>query len=458
MKRLIAYVLTAGFVLGGCSQPTPQQAGEPTTERGFYSSKTPYRPLQDWADYEAPPAGFQPVQVQHVARHGSRALSSLKYDDLTLQVWRRAKQEAALTELGRALGPAVQEVMSAHDEIGYGNLSRLGEQEHQDMAARMLQRLPGFFAAAAQSGRTIQVHDSGAPRAHDSAQSFIVGLVEQLPQLAPLIDAPVADPDRLRFDTSEAGQAFQRYRDEDPRLHAKLEELFSLPANREVARAMLERLYTPEFVDRLAAGDFEFADNGKGTTFVRDEVDAAYMLYNLYVIVPGMQHEAHWGFAQFITDEHAEWMAYLADAEDFYERGPGFAGDDITYRMADVLLDDMFAQVEQLRTNAAAPVATLRFSHAQALVPLATLLGLPDTEQLAEAVTYDYQTSRWRGETITPMAANVQWDVFANEEGRLLVRMLHQEREVNFRAGCTPFPGSRYYYEFEELERCYGRL
>ncbi|MFT3791472.1 MAG: histidine-type phosphatase [Rudaea sp.] len=51
-----------------------------------YSTKTPYAPQQDPATYQKPPAGFAPVLVEHVARHGSRAMTSAKSGDLSLRI------------------------------------------------------------------------------------------------------------------------------------------------------------------------------------------------------------------------------------------------------------------------------------------------------------------------------------------------------------------------------------
>ncbi|WP_181919433.1 histidine-type phosphatase [Alkalilimnicola ehrlichii] len=457
MKRGFVFVLSTCAFIGACSQ-SPVEPPSVAAERGFFSSKTPYQPQQDWKSYEPAPAGFQAIHIQHVARHGSRALSSRKYDDLSYQIWQQAEKEQALTPLGKQLGPIVSEIMQTHEALGYGNLTVLGEREHEAMAERLLQRHPALFDNIT-AERRILVLDSGEPRARDSAQSFLNGLIRTQPALATAAEPPQADTERLYFHRSPAAEAYRTYKDNDPRLLAKLDEIFSLPKNRQVARAMLERLYQPEFVDRLANGAYEFRDTGKGSTVVRDEVDAAYMLYNLYIIVPGLKPDNDWQFSRFIADKHAEWMAYLSDAEDFYERGPAFVGEDITYRMANVLLDDFFANIDAVRAGESDLIATVRFSHAQVLIPFASVLGLPgSTDALPEQVTYRYDNNAWRGEAITPMAANVQWEVFADDNGTYLVRMLHQEREVPFKSDCEPYGETRFYVEFDELKRCYGYL
>ena len=73
----------------------------------------------------------------------------------------------------------------------------------------------------------------------------------------------------------------------------------------------------------------------------------------------------------------------------------------------------------------------------------------PGSIQQAAASTtdvYTYANNEWRGESVTPMAANVQWDVAVKSSndpktGRAytpLVRMLYNEQEIAFRSECTP--------------------
>jgi hypothetical protein len=58
------------------------------------------------------------------------------------------------------------------------------------------------------------------------------------------------------------------------------------------------------------------------------------------------------------------------------------------------------------------------------------------------------------------MAANVQWDVFEDARGTLLVRLLYCERETDFKPACDGAkiaPGS-HFYEYGALKACYGHV
>jgi hypothetical protein len=186
-------------------------------------------------------------------------------------------------------------------------------------------------------------------------------------------------------------------------------------------------------------------------------VDAAQAVYNLYSIAPSVSDEGSWHLERYLAPRDAAWFAHLGDAEDFYEKGPGFADSDITYKMADVLLEDFFKKVEAKRDGTSDLGAELRFTHAEEMIPLAALMRLPgSTKPVTTNQPYTYEDNPWRGGAVAPMAANVQWDVFRKGD-TYLVRMLYNEKETAFKAGCAPVAMGSAFYDLDELERCFGR-
>ncbi|MCY9837193.1 histidine-type phosphatase [Aeromonas media] len=494
MFRLSSLALSAGLamtLLTGCNSDNDSSSA--TGSDYQYSTKAVYVARQDAGSYEAAPVGFTPVFTELVARHGSRSLSSPKYDVLTKQIWDAASRQGALTDLGQKLGAKVDAVTAANRQLGYGLLSAVGKEEHALLATRLAERLPALLGKGGVPG-CIRVETSGKDRANESAYYFMASLAKRVDfitdskacyvsqQNPSEIDKGLRNKFELYFHKTEPEgdylqylPAFQAYMafvgDEEegvspaPELSEALGGLKTLPQTRVMAREMLERLYSKTFVDELAAGVEYVAVNPEDgdKTYVRDEVDAALMLYNLFIIGPGMIREAQaqgapWDLEQFITPEESAWFSYLSDAEDFYEKGPSLASQRATYAVAQPLLDGLFDEVQtQVVEGAGEHVAKLRFAHAETVIPLAALMQLEGSRQSAQpGVLMSQANNEWRGGWVSPYAANIQWDVYRNDAGRVLVKMLYNEKELAFKAGCSPIAVGSFFYDFGELKRCYG--
>ncbi|KKO61681.1 hypothetical protein VM94_05458 [Janthinobacterium sp. KBS0711] len=492
---------------------------------GHYQTKTPYAPQQDTATYAAPPAGFQPIYTQLVARHGSRGLTGMKSDAALYAMWQQAAAQDALMPLGRELGPDILALMKANallgygvagiEKPGYGNLSQTGIEEHRQLAVRMLARLPALFAQvgqdAATAPRQLVTIDSGVDRARDSARFFTQSLLEHAPALAPLLYFPpapapypqgrkavpqadgvnrfllyahkltpqtdlVTDPANPYYVTYAASQAYQYY-ERTKQLHALMDAPARLPAAAAHARHVLERLFAPAFLDQLERGAASYADTGSytftsadgkltrtmtgsGKTVIRSLNAAATKLYELYAIAAGMRHEVPADFSRYMPAEDARYYAYIADHEDFYQKGPGTttsAG--VTWRFALALRDDFFKEVDALASGDLRHAAKLRFTHAEMIIPLASALSLKEAlAPLPASASDSHAGPRWRGQSVSPLAANMQWDVYRNGEGHLIVRLLYNEKETDFQAACDGAriaPGS-VFYDYTKLKTCYG--
>lgn len=419
----------------------PASAAEPAHLES-YGTKAPYSPQQ--TSYSKAPAGFTPVFTENVSRHGSRAATDSEDGDLVLALWDKAAASGQLTGKGEEFGPKVRALLAAMAKVGYGNLSGRGREEMRDTADRMAARLPSLFAGIAAKGEKIDVVSSGQGRAIDSANEYAGELAAKDPELKPLIGATRTDKDLLYFHKAAGGAAYRDYIAGDQRLAATLKSVTDQPKTGQAAVSVLRKIFKSSFVAGLSS---------------TDQVAAAEAVYNLYAIAPAMSQESPggkgWGMDRYISRTDASWFGYLGDAEDFYEKGPGFKDSDITYKMANVLLDDFFKKAESAGTGTLG--AELRFTHAEEIIPLAALMGLPGSTVAATPGTpYTYKNNPWRGASVSPLGANIQWDVYAKGD-QYLVRMLYNEKEVPFKAGCTPVKKGSTFYELDELERCFGR-
>jgi hypothetical protein len=422
------------------------------SRRDSFGTKAVYEPGQNSRSYQKAPAGFTPVFTENVSRHGARSASDSSDGDLILALWTKARAEGQLTAKGRAFGPKAQALEAAMSAIGYGNLSARGKAEIQATATRMAKRLPTLFATIAKDKEPVDVVSSGQGRAVDSANLYGAALAQTAPGLTPLIGATRTDKDLLYFHKAAGGAAYREYIADDQRLATTLRTVTDQPKTHRAARDVLKKLFEPAFVDRITAGEF---------SSIGTDVEAATAVYNLYAIAPAMSEESPggkgWGMDRYLSAREAEWFGYLSDTEDFYEKGPGFADSDITYRMADVLLDDFFKKAEAKRDGTSDLGAELRFTHAEEIIPLAALMGLPGSTQGVTAEhPYTYADNAWRGAAVAPLGSNIQWDVY-RKGSTYLVRMLYNEKETAFKAGCRPVSKGSRFYDLNELERCFGR-
>ena len=409
-------------------------------------------------------------------------------------------------------------------EPGYGNLSARGVNEHRGLAQRLVTRLPALFdPASAESARPataklVTVQTSGVDRARDSARNFVDALIASSPRASVNVQteaktateagavtgavgslsAPgsnryllyfhrlntkqdqLSGPDDSRYATLQQSLAYQKYLS-DSVLRARIDGYASEPEVPLVAHALLTRLFSAEFVDAIKrgniavhqGGEYVFTSvDGKLTRSVKARasksdktlglVDAASAVYDLYAIAPGLRDELGIDFSDYVLPNHAATFAFLSDAEDFYEKGPAIREDNpITFAMAQGLVADLFDHAETAAKTQSQHIATLRFTHAEIISPLVSALALPEyfTPE-SRASQYRYETNAWRGENVIPMAANVQWDVYRNDSGHVIARMLFNERETKFKPSCdTARMGSATsgnFYDLAKLRACYA--
>ena len=534
----------------------------------YYSSKQPYIVPQQAVDmsYSAAPEGYTITYTEMLARHGSRGLSSYKYDALLMKMAETAKAEDGFVdkETGEKFIKNLEAITAANVDNGYGMLTGQGESQHQGIGERAYKRNQTLFDQAAADGETIEYESSGEARATESGENFKLGFDSASNgELANSYVTPAnptgqttdgifnASPNTLYFhkvkNPDGEGKAegstewkiaseYEQFVEDNSTIDAAMDYIEG--KGESVADDLLGQIFDSEFLDNIGEEEGQYswyntsdgkehADEVNNVTgeeepdglddktgkdinlfwndapnadvnvdadargemekHITSKVDAAMDLYNLYIIAADMQEE-NIGSHTFNFDHYFESIdptegktfAWILDAEDFYEKGPSYAGQNETYRIAQPLLDDFFASIDE-RVAGGTTAATFRFAHAETIMPFAALIGAPGSTQQAPAVVepqsvddvYNYNKNEWRGESVTPMAANIQWDVATRDgidpkTGKAytpLIRMLYNEEEVAFGgtntltrglSSCTPVAEGSTWYKESELKSCLG--
>lgn len=135
-----------------------------------------------------------------MARHGSRGLSSYKYDALLALMAQSAAENNyagfVSPEVGKEFINNVNAITAVNVGNGYGMLSGQGAIQHQGIGERIYQRDADLFANAAKQGLRVSYQSSGEPRATESGENFKLGFDQASNGL--LANAVVA-PNNLRI-------------------------------------------------------------------------------------------------------------------------------------------------------------------------------------------------------------------------------------------------------------------
>ncbi|HEY4291208.1 MAG TPA: histidine-type phosphatase [Puia sp.] len=424
--------------------------------QSYLGTKTPY-PVPAGV-YTSPPAGFQPVFINYAGRHGARYMTKAGPDIEALRLLDAAEGRQGLTKVGLRVRGMVRR-LCAVEKGEYENITLLGAEEQQAIGRRMLSRYPAVFI-----GKGLDVVVTYKVRTQQSADAFLKAFAgykgpRRFSKLPDSLDAV------LRF--YDLSPAYQRYKKSEV-LKKTWDSLDRDRRTGEAAEAVCERVFTPGFRLGLKSGEeLRFAGN-------------LYDLYSVqFSLVRETKDSVDLGIA-FGAPELA-WEGFVSGAQDFLEKGPGRDPLGIQVKVAAPLLVDFVKRMDEVVAAAGGldaagkPVvaraaggcdAVLRFTHAEAISPFATLLGISEASVPALDI-YAY-SKHWRAGEIIPLSANVQWIVYSNGKG-YLIKVLLNEREVRLplrgvgaggaeRAG-NAGAGDGPYYSWEELRSyCMARL
>jgi hypothetical protein len=412
-------ILLTAIIIGGFMVPAPAQ-----TNALFAGTKTPYPvPTQH---YTPAPAGFMPVFVNHVGRHGSRFFTRAGSDVQVLEVLEQAKKNKALTSLGEQLLAMTQRFVSIQ-KGNYENITGLGAIEQRQIGNRLLCNYKHAFA-----GKGMEIYATHKVRTQQSAAAFLDSFATYAGKKEYKILPDSLDTMLRFYDLSPEYQAFKK----SAEVQQPVDSLLNDKKTGQFSQEVCSRIFTAAF-----------------------KTDAVAFTTNLYDVYCGqfsipVEMKAHGYAANSIdfriafTPQQLQWFAFINGAEDFLQKGAGRNTAGIQATVAAPLLADFINTTSEVVDHTKQADAILRFTHAEAISPFATLLGIPQASIPASSI---YQYNRhWLPEAIIPLSANIEWIVYSNGAD-YLVKVLLNEKETTL-----PVPGKLApYYKWEEVKKYY---
>ncbi len=324
--------------------------------------------------YTPVPKGYKPFYISHYGRHGSRWMpKDSRYEWIAAQF----EDESNLTDFGlevkRRLQPALENARG-----NGGKLTPLGAEQHRQIAHRMYRRFKEIFR---QKDIHISARSSTSPRCAASMRAFC----EQLRKLNPALDI-----------VEETDQKYMYY------------IAYTSPEEEELERDTVVRCRVTG--ERLAGTLYKDPSKQK-------EPDK--LLSELHTLASSMQDiplkDSFW---DLFTEEEIQAVYDMNNTRMRLVNGIDPFNHDIPARCAASLWQNIVETADSVIATGTS-TATLRFGHDTCLYHLLSLIG------------FFNGVSNLMDE-ILPMGANLQIIFYRNAKGHVIVKFLHNEKEVKY--------------------------
>lgn len=415
------------------------------TERLYLGSKTPY-PYEQ-TEYTTPPAGYQPAFIYIAGRHGSRNLSSYKYDKAWFDLLTEAEKTGQITEMGKTLKAEVQKIIE-FEKDKYGDLSTMGKRELFEIGKRSGENFKSLYA----TNKPIIADATYVTRAQQSRDGFLEGLKSTgyKGEITISFYEQGRDPYLRPYDIATNYLAYES--------NGQWNKDVEIFAKNETAKAMSERIFlqlvSPEFLARLDSGELKFTDT-KNKTVIKNAATAISALYELYVIGPSLREDGlkDINMRKYFTNAELEMFERIQVAKEYHAQGPGAPdSNNVSTNIMAPLVKRMIVEVDTALAKKD-KIGVFSFSHAETQIPLVCFLEVGNSH--IQYATTEEAVQKWNTADFGPMAGNVQWIVYTAKGKEPLVKMLLLEKEVPFAKALKPFQGT--YYKWADVKAYYTK-
>ena len=427
MKRFLSILVAVAFALTAMAQSESRKDIDAhphlaNTTLSVYSGPYFFKPIAE------APKGYKPFYISHYGRHGSRHEAHDWYVLSLVELLESADEMNILTPKGKELKAMMTKISEAHHQR-YGDLTRVGFEQHKGIARRMYERFKPVFYR----GAIIDSRSSDYTRCVLSMAAFNESLKECEPMLETRMDAAIQHKSVVRpsmpflKDPRYAGRVITGTDEWWLRLSAWAEkhdfshscnlvftniEPLCKKYNRSMQSIMIDLYKRLDAVQNLGWHDRSFIDS----IFSADERHTIY-LYENY----------RW-YCRYATTSVENGLKRYAPMQ-------ATVNDIISY--ADLAIEGK---------NSAA--ANLRFGHDYYILGLLAVLNCNEYPSGLDISDVDKLNEKWSSYKMVTMASNLQMVLYRSKKSDdILVRFLENENDITLPIKSVEGP----FYKWEDV-------
>ncbi|MCH5319886.1 MAG: hypothetical protein J1E38_09305 [Paramuribaculum sp.] len=341
------------------------------------------------------PDSLMPIMINHIGRHGSRLLASMKDIRLLERALEAAEDEGSLTKTGKELLGHTEDVMEICTGT-WGALDTIGKAEQKGIAIRMQSDFGPLF----DNGR-IRAISSYVPRAVMSMYEFTHELASLNDRNEIVAISGRCNNELLRFFDCEAQKEIEN--------RHEIINVINDYGKIILPQSVLSKIF--------------------GTGFSYEGFDKEKLLMSIYNLIagsPAMGYKLN--PSRFLTNNeyNALWSYY--NLKQYLEHGSSYFTDEPA-RLSLPLVKDFINKADSLVNGYDIEPVQLRFGHAETLIPFLSLICFPGC--VYQSADMNNLNRNWKDFNVVPMSANFRMILFrAKDSGTVYARFDLNERAI----------------------------
>ena len=417
MKKILSIIILFFFFLEYNGQISKEEIlSDINTTGGVY-----YAYPSSNIELSKVPKDYTPFYISHYGRHGSRWLISENDFLSVLKVLRSASDNQALTENGINALKKLEKIWKLAEGHN-GDLTELGAKQQEEISRRMIKN--NFQAFEGKSFVTAK--STVVPRCIISMAYFTKELIANNPNINLTIESSDKYMKYLNHHTKESidfrnGDSFWQ---------------------EEKRKFRQDNMQPDRFVNNLF--------NNKN--YIYKNINPEKLMEGFYWITSDMQNiNTDISFYDLFTKDELFNIYQSINYQTYVNDGPSPLSKGIVKKNAIPLVKNILNEAEYYIDNKIRG-ASLRFGHDGNIIPLLALLKIEgmDNEEINPKEVFKV----WNTFQAAPMAANLQLIFYKNKKNNVVVKILHNEREVKIPLDTNNFP----YYEWKDVKSYLERI